>query len=382
MDELTLREELLKGEDSTRQFKRELTSAAAFAAEAVAFLNTMGGKIFVGVEDDGSISGVPRAALDEQSKLIANACTNNVIPPCGVLTENVATSEGLVIVVSVPDGADKPYQTSDGSFYVKKTDGKRRVSNRSELQRMFQTAHAVYAEARPVAGSSVADMDTAAFADFYRKKYGIEPPDDEASLLRELNASRLAKDELLTVAGLLLFGRQPQRLLPEFTVKAVWFVGNDRSSTDYRDSRRFEGNLSALYEQAMAFLRRWNGRVSNGGSFNAPGQAEIPDIVFEELVINALIHRDYFIADSVKLFIFDNRIEIRSPGRLPNSLTDEEMIRGIRRSRNSVIESFAYDVLNYRGLGSGIVRALKAKPDIVFTSDANGEERIATIPVA
>ncbi len=381
MDELSLREELLKGEDSTRQFKRELPSAAAFAAEAVAFLNSSGGRIFVGVDDDGSIRGVPAERRDAQTQLIANACTHNLTPPSGVLTENVATSDGLVIVVTVPEGADKPYQTADGSFYVKRGADKRRVSNRSELQRMFQAAHAVYAEARPRAGSSTADLDTAAFASFYRTKYGGEPPGDEPSLLRELNASRLARQALLTLAGLLLFGHQPQKLLPEFTVKAVWFVGNDRSATAYRDSRRFEGNLAALYEQSMAFLRRWNGRVATSGSFNTPAQAEIPDIVFEELVTNALVHRDYFIADSVKLFIFDDRIEIRSPGRLPNSLTVEEMLRGIRRDRNPVIQSFAYDVLNYRGLGSGILRALKAKPDLSFAEES-GEELVATIPIA
>ena len=382
MDELTLREELLKGEDSTRQFKRELTSAAAFAAEAVAFLNSGGGRIFVGVEDDGSISGVSSTKLDDQSKLIANACTHNLTPPTGVLTENVLTSEGLVIVVTVPEGADKPYQTSDGSFFVKRGADKRRVSNRSELQRMFQSAHTIYAEARPVAGSSLTDLDAAAFTTFYRAKYGGEPPGDEASLIRELNASRLAKDESLTIAGLLLFGHQPQKLLPEFTVKAVWFAGNDRASTDYRDSRRFEGNLAALYEQTMAFLRRWNGRVPKGGSFNASGRDEVPDIVFEELVVNALVHRDYFIADSVKVFIFDNRIEIRSPGRLPNSLTVEEMLRGIRRDRNPVIQSFAYDILNYRGLGSGVLRVLKAMPGVAFSEDDAGEEIVAAIPVA
>lgn len=382
MDELTLREELLKGEDSTRQFKRELTSAAAFAAESVAFLNSGGGRIFVGVEDNGSICGVPSAKLDAQSQLIANACTQNLTPPTGVLTENVMTSEGLVIVVTVPEGADKPYQTSDGSFYVKRGADKRRVTNRSELQRMFQAAHTVYAEARPVAGSSLADLDVPAYAAFYRAKYKKEPPTDDPLLLRTLNNSRLAKGEQLTIAGLLLFGREPQLLLPEFTVKAVWFSGNERSGSTFVDNRRFDGNLAALYEQSMSFLRRWNRRIQNGGSFNAPGSDEIPDIVFEELLTNALIHRDYFIPDSIKLFIFDNRVEIRSPGRLPNSLTMEEMLRGIRRGRNAVIESFADTVLNYRGVGSGVLRVLEAHPGVTFSEDDAGEEIVATIPVA
>lgn len=382
MDELTLREELLKGEDSTRQFKRELTSAAAIAAELVAFLNSNGGRIFVGVEDNGSICGVPSAKLDAQSQLIANACTQNLTPPTGVLTENVLTSDGLVIVVTVEEGADKPYQTSDGSFFVKRGADKRRVTNRSELQRMFQAAHTVYAEARPVAGSSLANLDASAYAAFHRTKYKAEPPTDGSELLRTLNNSRLAKGDELTIAGLLLFGREPQHLLPEFTVKAVWFAGNERSGSKFVDNRCFDGNLAALYEQSMGFLRRWNRRVQNGGSFNGPVTDEVPDIVFEELVTNALIHRDYFIPDSIKLFIFDNRIEIRSPGRLPNSLTIEQMLRGIRRGRNAVIESFADAVLNYRGVGSGVLRSLEAMPEIRFEEDFGAEELVVTIPVA
>lgn len=381
MVELTLREELLRGEDSTRQFKRELTSASAIAAELVAFLNSNGGRIFVGVEDNGSICGVPSAKLDAQSQLIANACTQNLTPPTGVLTENVLTSEGLVIVVTVEEGADKPYQTSDGSFFVKRGADKRRVTNRSELQRMFQAAHTVYAEARPVTGSSLADLDASAYAAFHRAKYKTEPAADESELLRTLNNSRLAKGDELTIAGLLLFGREPQRLLPEFTVKAVWFAGNERSGSTFVDNRRFDGNLAALYEQSMGFLRRWNRRVQNGGSFNGPTTDEVPDIVFEELVTNALIHRDYFIPDCIKLFIFDNRIEIRSPGRLPNSLTIEQMLRGIRRGRNAVIESFADAVLNYRGVGSGVLRSLEAAPGIRFEEDFSAEELVVTIPV-
>ena len=159
-------------------------------------------------------------------------------------------------------------------------------------------------------------------------------------------------------------------------------LGNERSGTKFVDNRRFDGNLAALYEQSMGFLRRWNRRVQNGGSFNGPASDEVPDIVFEELVTNALIHRDYFIPDSIKLFIFDNRIEIRSPGRLPNSLTIEQMLRGIRRGRNAVIESFADAVLNYRGVGSGVLRSLEAMPGIRFEEDFGAEELVVTTPVA
>lgn len=381
MDEFTLREELLRLEDSTRQFKRQFNSANEVAEEVVAFLNTRGGRIFVGVDKDGTIFGVPPDQVDLQNQLIANACDNNLTPPASVFTENVATSDGTVIVATIEEGSDKPYQTKKGGhFFVKKGADKRPVFNRTELQRLFQDAHTVYGEARPVAGSSIADLDVERFRDFYQTKYRKPPPTDEADLLRELTACRLAKDVCLTVAGLMLFGIHPQQQLPSFTTKAVWFRGNDRAGADFYDNKQFAGHLASQYEEAMAFLRRWNSRIQNG-SFNAPSSAEIPEVVFEEVLTNALVHRDYFINDSIKLFIFDDRIEIRSPGRLPNSLTIEEVRRGIRRDRNPVVQSFAYDLLNYRGLGSGVLRALQAKPDIEFVEDILGEEVVVVIPV-
>jgi ATP-dependent DNA helicase RecG len=129
----------------------------------------------------------------------------------------------------------------------------------------------------------------------------------------------------------------------------------------------------------MSFLKRWNSRVQGEGSFNQAGHPEVPETVFEELLINALIHRDYFIKDSIKVFIFDDRIEIRSPGKLPNSLTVEQIRRGLRRSRNVLLASFAPDLLNYRGIGSGVLRALKSWPSISWLNDTEGEEVVAKI---
>ena len=89
-------------------------------------------------------------------------------------------------------------------------------------------------------------------------------------------------------------------------------------------------------------MKRWNSRVQGAGSFNQTGRPEVPETVFEELLINALIHRDYFIKDSIKVFIFDDRIEIRSPGKLPNSLTVEQIRRGVRWSRNVLLASHRF----------------------------------------
>lgn len=188
----------------------------------------------------------------------------------------------------------------------------------------------------------------------------------------------------MTVAGLLLFGdrRRLPVLLPEMKIDAIWFKGTERASSEWHDQRRIEGTLSEQYDEGMGFLKRRNSRIQGEGSFNQNGNPEIPETVFEELLVNALIHRDYFIKDSIKLFIFDDLIEIRSPGKLPNSLTVDQIRKGVRRSRNVLLASFAPDLLNFRGVGSGIVRALKAWPPISWVNDIESEEVVVTIGLA
>ncbi|MEQ9406486.1 MAG: putative DNA binding domain-containing protein [Fuerstiella sp.] len=381
MDEISLRQEILKGEDSGRQFKREITEASKLAKEVAAFLNTNGGKIFVGVDDDGTITGLTAQQVGFLNQLVSNVSTQNLQPPVSLLTENVSTSDGTVLVISIAEGVDKPYQTSDGYFWVKRGSDKRRVTSRSELRRMFQASHAVYAETCRVPGATISELDRKAFATFYVAKFDRDIPEDSADLERELTACRLMESGQLTIAGTLLFAEHPERLLPEFSIKAVWFKGIERAGTEFYDNRRFEGSLREQYEKAMAFFSKWNSRIQGDESFNGPAVTEIPAVVFEELLTNALVHRDYFIHDAIKLFIFDDRIEIRSPGRLPNSLTVEQMRRGIRRDRNPILVSFAYDVMQYRGLGSGILRVLKAVPELRIEDDSDAEEVTVTIPL-
>lgn len=383
MDEFTLREELLKGEDSTRQFKRQLDSQDHLAKEVVAFLNTRGGKLYVGVEDDGAISGVEAENLKDLPNLISNACSQCVIPPCNVLTFNVSTTDGMVVVIEVPDGPDKPYQDREKQFWLKKGADKRRVTETSELRRLFAQGHPTYADTSSVSGTSIADLDLVALQTFYEEKFpGEELAAEPEEMIRQLQGIRLMKDETLGMAAVLLFGKNPSVILPEFITKAVWFKGTERGGNEFHDNRRFEGTLQSQYEQGMAFFKRWNGRVQGTGGFNSPTNPEIPEFVFEEILVNALVHRDYFIADSVKIFIFDDRIEIRSPGTLPNSLTEQEAMRGIGRDRNPLLLSLAYQLMNYRGSRSGLKRVKAAIPEVTLENDIEGEEVTVTIPIS
>lgn len=145
MDEYALREELLQGEDSTRQFKRHLPDRHDLPKEIIAFLNTRGGRLIIGVEDDGSICGIPGSDLGSRfDNAISNACTTGIRPACSVLTFNIRTEEGMVVVIEVPEGDDKPYQDSNGNFYVKRGADKRRVTERSEIRRLLSSSPTIH----------------------------------------------------------------------------------------------------------------------------------------------------------------------------------------------------------------------------------------------
>jgi ATP-dependent DNA helicase RecG len=384
MEEFELRSQILLGEDSTRQFKRKPSADAKMAGEIVAFANSGGGRILVGVEKDGTIAGLNGAEAEKVGEDMAKVAWDSVRPPFSILSKSIPTGDGIVVVIEIPDGASKPYCDNKGVYWVKNGPDKRRVQSPEELARLFQSGGKLYAESQVVAASTLEDFDHERFERFYEKKYSETPPnrDEEGEAYQRTLANlELADSSRVTVAGLLLFGKRRRLpiLLPEMKIDAIWFKGIERASSEWHDQRTITGTLTEQYDEGMGFLKRWNARIQGEGSFNQTGSPEVPETVFEELLINALIHRDYFIKDSIKLFIFDDRIEIRSPGKLPNNLTVDQIRRGVRRSRNVLLASFAPDLLNFRGIGSGIVRALRFWPSISWVNDADSEEVVATI---
>ena len=388
MEEFELRNQILLGEDSARQFKREPSADAKMAGEIVAFANSGGGRIFIGVEKDGTIAGLTGEEAEKVGEDMAKVAWDSVRPPFSILSKSIPTGDGIVVVIEVSDGASKPYCDNKGVYWVKNGPDKRRVQSPEELARLFQSGEKLYAESQVVAASTLEDFDHERFERFYETKYSESTPnrnEEAEAYQRTLENLDLVDSGRVTVAGLLLFGRRLPVLLPEMKTDAVWFKGTERGSTEWHDQRQITGTLAEQFDEGLGFFKRWNSRIQGEGSFNQTGRPEISETVFEELLVNALIHRDYFVKDSIKLFIFDDRIEIRSPGKLPNSLTVDQIRRGVRRSRNVLLASFAPDLLNFRGIGSGIVRALKIWPSISWVNDTESEEVVVTIwltPVA
>ena len=372
METAELIEIISRGEDSRHQFKADFTNADSLAAEVVAFSNTAGGRILVGVNDDGSVSGLSAGDIGRLNQLISNASSQNVRPAVNPLTENVSHPSGTVMVVSIPEGVSKPYMDKNAVIWVKSGSDKRRATSREEIQRLFQQASLVHADETPVQGLGAGDIDLAYFEAFFKDQFGESTADHNVPLPQLLANMNLMNGGSLNVAGALLFAKAPQFRLPAFIVKAVAFPGTAIEDQRYLDSRDINGKLADVFQQTLGFVVS-NSRAPQGEqSINSTGEAEVPRIVWEELLANALIHRDYFVSAPVRVLVFSDRVEIISPGHLPNNLTIENIKAGNSNIRNPILASFATKLLPYRGLGSGLLRVLKAYPHIELIDDRAG----------
>lgn len=366
-----LKTQIALGEDSRRQFKQDISNTDALAAEMAAFANTDGGVIFLGVADDGTLLGLTLADVARLNQMISNAASQHIRSPLAVQTENIALGDGrLLIALTIPKGLDKPYFDRNGVIWLKSGADKRRVNSKEELRRLFQSVDLLHADEVPCK-VGVEAIDGRSLADFLQATYGLDIPEKSADLLRLLQNMNLATGEgFLNLAGVLLFGKHPEWVKPAFIVKAVAFPGNVIESSSYVDSEDIGGRLRNVFDDTLRFIMRNLHKRQGQQSFNSVGEPEVPRLVFEELLVNALIHRDYFISAPIRVLIYANRIEIISPGHLPNNLTIEKVKAGNSNLRNPILASFiAKKLLPYRGLGSGILRALEAWPQIDFKDD-------------
>lgn len=351
-----LREGLRAGEDSTRQFKENFASIDRLAVEIAAFANSQGGRILVGVNDWGEVVGLDSADIRRLNQWISNATAQKIEPPLFVQTHTLVVDERVLLIVVVPRGPHKPYCVNKTEFWVKNGADKRRAT-REELFRLMQAASQLFAD-EMITEVPLTELDELWFAHYYQATF--DEPLTESALPREtlLENLKLARDGYLTLAGLLLFGRDVAWRRPQFGVKATVYLTPD----EFRDKEDIGGNLFMQQKQGVDFiLRNLRRRPMPGQDFNAPGELEIPAAALKEAVANALVHRDYFINSAIFINIFPDRVEIASPGVLPNTVTVENIKLGIHLERNPILLSFAAKDpdFGYTGRGSGIPRILR-----------------------
>lgn len=384
MEMTELMELVQRGEDSTLQFKASFHSLDQLVAEMAAMSNYRGGQILVGVDDDGRLQGITAEQLRQLNGWISGGSQQNISPSILPRTSSIPMLEGrVVLAIEIPASDSKPHFDKNGIIWIKAGADKRKVGSREEFRRLFQESELIHADAVAVSTAHIEDLSRPRLRSILVAKFGESQADKilaEApfpQLLENLDMTRNGKP---TIAGLLLIGDNPQRRIPAFAIRAIAWVGNDPTGMEYRDSENIEGTLGEMFKMAMAFVSRQLHKIQAGQGFNSVGQWEIPREAVEELLVNALIHRDYFISDTIKLWVFEDRVEITSPGVLPNNLTVEKIRLGSSNMRNPILGSFGVYTLPYRGAGTGVRRALLACPGIEFFNDAHLNVFKVTLP--
>ena len=369
------------GESTTVQYKLEFTTQKQIAEELVAFANTRGGIIVFGAEDKtGRMVGLTYEQVQYTSRELGNTANEQVRPIIYIETETVK-HEGMAYVVAyVKNGIYKPYKDLSGNIWVKQGSDKRRVTENSEIRRLLQNSHQYQVDADGVEGSSDENIDTKALDSYFAHVYGKGADDFKMPRKNVLRNAHIIDDlGRLTIAGLMFFAKEPQQFRPQHCIKAVWFYGNEIGGTEYRDSRDITGTIPEMYEEAVRWLKSCLNRPQNGQSFNSIGELEIPEVVLEELVQNALVHLDLLKSAAIRLLVFDNRIEIVNPGCLPDGQTIDEMLLGNSDPRNPLLAQFGSNTMPYRGLGSGIPRVMATGSDVELIDRPDGNQFVARI---
>lgn len=369
------------GETSRVQFKEKLSSPDSIAAEMIAMSNSLGGTILIGVKDKtGEIAGLSAGDIREYNGIIANVATNNIIPLIHITTEILTVNDKKILSIQISEGINKPYKDRNGTIWLKQGADKRKLTDNQELLRLFQSSRNLYIDEMEIYGTSANDINKTLFSEYYKKEFEEEISESTLPLAQILNNLNIARNNQLTLGGLLFFGSVPQKFKPAFCIKAVSFVGNEIENEIYKDSRDISGTIPEMYDKALTFLIASLRHLQENQNFNSVGVLEVSKIALEELLQNALVHRDYSKIAPVRVLIFDNRIEIISPGRLPNSLTVENIKAGNAVVRNNLLSTFCSKTMKYRGLGSGVKRAIKNQPNIELINDIEGEQFVVIIP--
>ena len=393
------------GEVSGVQFKERILDKYDIACELVAFSNSHGGKLVVGIKDKtGETNALSYSEVQETTNLLSDIASENVVPSILIKIDTVEVEDGNLVVVTVKEGLNKPYHDNKGIVWVKNGADKRKVFDNAELAEMMTDCGSFAPDEAGVRDATVNDLDATTIKQFLgnrfervlEKKGLIGDAFNEASL--DMICSAIAKghdcekilrnlrfirpDGTLTVAAMLLFGKYTQRWMPMMTAKCICFAGNSVGSKVFRDKvndAEMEGNLLHQYDTIMDFFTRNLHNVQVGDEFNSMGKLEIPYTSLVEFTVNSLVHRSLNMKAPVRIFIFDNRVEIHSPGALPNGLTIEDIKAGTSMPRNMFLFNNAIYLLPYTGVGSGITRALDENINVTFTNNASAQEFVITV---
>jgi predicted HTH transcriptional regulator len=346
------------GEDSFLEFKEvEIRgqrvanpNAESMAGECTAFANSYGGVILLGVKDSGEIAGIPPEHLAIAQQWIENICQNNCDPPLTpILTKislpSVSGAQVPVIKVEIPRSIFA-HATSGGLWYHRVGSSKQKLSPQA-LARLFQQRGQGYAfEEKTILQANYEDLDL----ELYRKYHELRQlgPIDEAlvplsHIFVNLKIAAWDGDKIVpTVVGMLMFGKNPQQYLPNAAIDCAIYSGTQPDSNWLVNASQCAGTVGEQIVRAMEFVKRYIEMPAHKGEEGRQDLMQYSLRAVHEAIVNAVAHRDYSIAgSSIRLFMFDDRLELTSPGRLPNTVSIASLYAGaVPYRRNQLLVGF------------------------------------------
>jgi len=358
MEEFELLERISAGEGFHTDFKKELPNNIELAKDIVCFANTDGGQLFIGVDDSGEIGGIDD--VEGCMRKVDDVACSRCRPYITIVQEIVKIEDKIILIVHIPKGKQRPDHSSSGQFYIRSTNRCRQAS-REELLRIFQASESIYFDETTVSNANWNDLDFDYFEEFLHKYLHLKAEKDEfQNYLR--NFHLVNGDNQPTMAGLLLFGKKPQHYIPNMRIICAFVKGTDLAipPTDRKD---VTGRIPEWIEDAQKFLRLYLLGEHKIKGFENEIKFEIPGVALCEAIVNGIAHRDYTIDAPIRIIVYLDRVEIRIPGKLPDTVTIESMkISGCHVLRNPTI----YNVLLKMGvtdLGAGVRRMIQLVRD-------------------
>jgi ATP-dependent DNA helicase RecG len=331
---------IAEGEGLTIEFKEHFTSR--IAEDMVAFANTRGGTIILGVRDDHSVVGEKLTnALKAQIMSLARNCSPSI---------NVAIKQtDSVISVSVEEGAEKPYACSGG--YFRRLDAVTQKMSNQELRVFFRENDHIPFEAHVCPEASIKDLAKSKIRSFIKKAEINRRDSPVEGFLRSL---KLVQSDGITNAAVLLFGSNPSHFLHQCELTCIRF--SDPVGIDIFDRIDSKDDLITQFDTAMFFLKKHLNRRSIIKGTYRREVYDVPEEAFREAIANALIHRDYsFQGTSIMVKVFNDRIEINNPGGLPAGLKTSDFGR-VSVRRNEILSDMFHRLDIVEKAGTGIKR--------------------------
>jgi ATP-dependent DNA helicase RecG len=339
-----------QGESSAVEFKEQAIRPESLAKEIVGMLNYEGGVILLGVSNDKIIVGVDQS----KEEWIAQIATNNITPPVHLEYKEVKIGELRVGYLEIPRGIDRPYQDQSGKFYIR-VGSTNRIATQVELMRLFQHSGILHYDSFELKKASANSLNFHTINQYFDSlgfRFDELKEEEKFQLMR--GAEILGDNDKPTVAGLILFGIDASRVLPQSGIRFAHFKGNEMGE-ELIDSKEFQGALPDIIDNVIYSIKA---NLPNPSIIEGVKRKELnsySDKIYREIIVNACVHRNWAIVGSqIKVFLFDNRLEVRSPGRLSNTLTIQKIMSGASIIRNPVIMRIFSNLKMMDRLGRGI----------------------------